>query len=85
MDCRGYSKRVVDANSKSTSDSLGIRLGRHCIKNDIAVSYIAAKIGVSRMTIYNWFVGKSEPRDRYRLPIERLLKQHVEENKKKQL
>jgi len=83
MDCRGYSKRVVYINSKSITASLGVRLGRHCIQNDVSVAYISKKLGVSRMTVYNWFAGRSEPRDRYRLPIERILKQHAEENNKK--
>lgn len=84
MDYRGYSKRIVDANYKASTDSLGILLGRYCIQNDISASYIAGRFGVSRMTIYNWFTGKSEPRARYRTPIERYLREEAEKILQKQ-
>jgi len=57
----GYSVRVADLNRKADKRHLGVRLGRVCIKRDIPVSLVAAKIGVSRQTIYNWFCGFSTP------------------------
>jgi len=58
----GYSKRLVQLNNKADQSLLGVRLGRVCIEYDVPVSVIAAKIGVSRQTVYNWFCGASVPR-----------------------
>lgn len=74
MDYRGYSKRIIDANELASSDSLGVLLGRYCISRDIPVSDITEYFGVSRMAIYNWFIGKSEPRKYHRDKIEMILR-----------
>jgi hypothetical protein len=62
MDCRGYSKRIIDANHDASSDNLGVLLGRYCISRDIPITDITEYFGVSRMTLYKWFTGKTEPR-----------------------
>jgi len=31
------------------------------MKNDIPVSLVAAKLGISRQTVYNWFCGTHTP------------------------
>jgi DNA-binding transcriptional regulator YiaG len=62
MDCRGYSRRIVDANKSASLDSLGVRLGRLCIKEDISVAAVAETFRVSRTTVYNWFAGAKIPR-----------------------
>lgn len=74
MDCRGYSKRIIQANDEASSDNLGVLLGRYCISRDIPVSDITSYFGVSRMTLYKWFTGKSEPRDSNRDKIKTMLK-----------
>lgn len=74
MDCRGYSKRIIQANDDASSDNLGVLLGRYCISRDIPVSDITSYFGVSRMTLYKWFTGKSEPRDVNRDKIKTMLK-----------
>lgn len=61
-DNRGYSSRVVGANSLANIDSLGVLLGRYCIAKDISASEIAEAMSVSKMTIYKWFTGKTQPR-----------------------
>ena len=53
----GYSQRLIEANKKADGKSLGVALGRVCIKQDISVTELAEKLGVSRATIYNWFWG----------------------------
>jgi DNA-binding transcriptional regulator YiaG len=40
---------------------LGVRLGRVCIKLDVPVTVVAKMMGVTRQTVYNWFVGASNP------------------------
>jgi DNA-binding XRE family transcriptional regulator len=57
----GYSARIIQQNSKADRFRLGVRLGRACIKRDIPVSTVASSLGVSRQTIYNWFIGASDP------------------------
>jgi hypothetical protein len=61
-DNRGYSSRIVGANSRASVDSLGVLLGRYCISKDIPVSDIAESLEISKMTIYKWFTGKALPR-----------------------
>jgi transcriptional regulator with XRE-family HTH domain len=57
----GYSAKLVALNKQADKENLGVRLGRACIKEDISVSIVASALGVSRQTLYNWFMGKSSP------------------------
>jgi len=57
----GYSLRIRDLNAKADKRKLGVRLGRVCIKKDVPVSVIAARMGVTRATVYNWYCGASAP------------------------
>lgn len=55
----GYSTHIVRLNKKADTKLLGVRLGRACIKKDISVITVAARVGVSRQTVYNWFCGRT--------------------------
>jgi predicted DNA-binding protein YlxM (UPF0122 family) len=66
----GYSQSLIDANKKADIKSPGVALGRVCIANDISVTEVADELGVSRMTIYNWFDGSTVPYARYYTDIE---------------
>ena len=57
----GYSLHLQKLNKAGDKKNIGVRLGRHCIKNDISVLEVAEQLGVSRQAIYNWFSGKSVP------------------------
>lgn len=57
----GYSLRLVEANKRSESQSLGVALGKLCIAKNVPVQEVADQLGVTRMTVYNWFWGESEP------------------------
>lgn len=57
----GYSAKLVALNQQADKSNLGVRLGRACIKKDIPVAAVANALGVSRQTLYNWFMGKSSP------------------------
>ena len=57
----GYSAKLVALNRQADKSNLGVRLGRACIKGDIPVAKVSTALGVSRQTLYNWFVGKSSP------------------------
>jgi transcriptional regulator with XRE-family HTH domain len=61
----GYSQSLVHANKKASTKSLGVVLGRECIRANVSVSEVAGFFGVTRMTIYNWFKGDSVPYHSY--------------------
>ena len=50
---------MADEIKSADSQLLGVQLGRVCINKDIPVSDVASFFGVSRMTVYSWFRGKS--------------------------
>jgi len=74
MSLRGYSFRLVKANQDADFSKIGVKLGRYCILNDISVYDIAAKLGVSRMTVYQWFTGVSDPHPSKAMEIAQMLK-----------
>ena len=57
----GYSVRLFKDNAAANPALLGVQLGRMCIERDISVQAVAAALGVSRQTIYNWFRGDYSP------------------------
>lgn len=72
----GYSQNLVFANKRASAKSLGVALGRVCINKDISVQAVADAFGVSRMTIYNWFKGISNPEKEMQARIQRYIKLH---------
>jgi DNA-binding XRE family transcriptional regulator len=72
----GYSQKLVDANKKADADSLGVALGRFCIEREITATQVAVELGVSRMTVYNWFWGEFTPSPTYAEQIERFMVRH---------
>jgi transposase len=52
---------------------LGVALGRVAIRNGISVAHIAVKLGVSRQTVYNWFVGAHDPKPDQESSITKLI------------
>ena len=76
MSLQGYSFRLVKANQAANPENIGVQLGRYCITNDIPVITIAIKLGVTRMTIYNWFTGVSVPNKNKAKKIEKLLNKY---------
>ena len=58
---QGYSLKLRDLNRRAPSKSLGVRLGRVCIKHSVPVTVVAERMGVTRQTVYNWFRGASTP------------------------
>ena len=70
----GYSQSLVFANRKANVRSLGVALGRVCIAKNISVQTIADTVGVSRMTIYNWFKGVYDPRPDLTAQVRRYIK-----------
>ena len=73
MSLRGYSYALHLANQNADSRFIGVRLGKYCIKNSIPVVKVAEQFGVSRMTIYQWFTGQTQPRSSKVEKIEKYL------------
>ena len=57
----GYTYRIRKLNRSADKKNIGVRLGRHCIDQNISVSELMALLGVSKQTIYNWFIGVHTP------------------------
>ena len=56
---------LIERNKKADRRHLGVAVGRLCIAQNIPVSNVADTLGVSRMTIYNWFMGLHGPQAAY--------------------
>lgn len=69
----GYSAHTILLNKKADIDRLGVALGRAAIKKGMSVAYIALDLGVSRQTVYNWFVGAYDPKPDQERNIQKLL------------
>lgn len=57
----GYSIALLRKVKAADPKLLGVQLGRFCIDNDIPVSTVAKKFGVSRAAVYCWFAGTYAP------------------------
>jgi len=75
-DSRGYSHQLVKAIFAGDPTHLGVQLGRMCVENNISVQEVALTVGVSRMTVYQWFSGRFQPRPAFVEKIKELLEQH---------
>lgn len=69
----GYSRRFVEEVAQADADKLGVRLGVECILADVPVAHIAKKLGVSRVTVYSWFRGKTDVPERLCAKVEKLI------------
>ena len=49
-------------NKAADHRRLGVALGRAAIELGVSVSAVATALGVSRQTVYNWFVGSYDPK-----------------------
>lgn len=72
----GYSQGLVQANKTASAKHLGVALGRLCIAKKIPVVLVAKAFGVSRMTVYNWFKGATEPLPLLHQPIRSYIETH---------
>jgi hypothetical protein len=70
---RGYSIEVAEAIWKGDQSRLGVRLGKLCIQRRVPVAKVAGTLGVSRQTIYNWFVGAYDPAESHKDAVEKFL------------
>lgn len=69
----GYSRRLVDEVSQADSDKLGVCLALVCLDKDVPVKEIAEHLGVSRVTVYAWFRGKTNVPERFSAEVQTLI------------
>lgn len=58
----GYSARTIAMNKAADQRRLGVALGRAAILLGVSVADVACVVGVSRQTVYNWFIGNYDPK-----------------------
>lgn len=56
---RNYSQRFVLGVQQGDQRHPGTRLAMACIRANIPAVHVAKVLGVSRVTVFNWFRGKS--------------------------
>jgi DNA-binding XRE family transcriptional regulator len=61
-------------NQQAEQNRLGVKLGKKCIKLGIPVADVAGRVGVSRQTVYNWFIGAYDPKPELATVITQLLR-----------
>ena len=69
-----YSLNIMLSNQQADQSLIGVKLGKKCIKSGVPVAEVASRLGVSRQTVYNWFVGAYEPKPEVALAISQLLR-----------
>ena len=60
----GYTQIVITRNKEADESKAGVQLGRICIEKNVPAQVVANYFGVSRATIYMWFSGEKEPREK---------------------
>ena len=70
---KGYAYNIVKAVQAADPALPGVQLALQCIERDIPVAHVAERIGVSRQTVYSWFVGQFSPQGNHREKVAALL------------
>lgn len=73
MASRGYSSLTARYINEASSVLLGVKLGKICVAKDIPVTDVAEYLGVSRMTVYSWFLGKHDVNDKHYPKVQELV------------
>jgi hypothetical protein len=70
---RGYSLRIAEMIRAGDPEHVGVKLGRICLAQNIPVHEVAARLGVSRQAVYQWFAGRFYPKAEQEVRIKTLL------------
>jgi DNA invertase Pin-like site-specific DNA recombinase len=64
MTTRGYSTAFVRRVKAAKRDQLRDvqQLAEACLNSEVPIAVVAEMFGVTRATVYNWLVAKTEPR-----------------------
>jgi len=55
---RPYSQKFIDEVMQGDTRRVGVELAQHCVAANLPAKYVAHALGVSRVTMHNWFRGK---------------------------
>jgi transcriptional regulator with XRE-family HTH domain len=69
----GYSRRIVAEIEQADAEKIGVRLAMVCLIKDVPVKYVAERLGVSRVTVYTWFRGKTNVPERLNAKVQKLI------------
>jgi predicted DNA-binding protein YlxM (UPF0122 family) len=67
-----YSQKIIEKINEAPS-TLGTELGKWAVRRDVSMKRIAAIVGASRQTVYNWFTGVTEVAPAYKERVEQVL------------
>jgi predicted transcriptional regulator len=69
----GYSTLTAREIKEANQSLLGVKLGMLCLDRDIPVTDVAEFFGVSRVTVYSWFRGKTVVSGKYADKMQKLI------------
>ena len=69
----GYSTLTAREIKEANQTLLGVKLGTLCLDRDIPVTDVAEFFGVSRVTVYSWFRGKTVVSGKYADKMQKLI------------
>ena len=69
----GYSTLTAREIREANQSLLGVKLGMICLDRDIPVTDVAEFFGVSRVTVYSWFRGKTVVSGKYADKMQKLI------------
>ena len=69
----GYSTLTAREIKEANQSLLGVKLGMICLDRDIPVTDVAEFFGVSRVTVYSWFRGKTVVSGKYADKMQKLI------------
>lgn len=55
---KSYSEKYLISLGNLNDKRIGVQFGKLCVKANLPPGLIADAMGVSRMSVYNWFRGK---------------------------
>lgn len=61
---RGYTSGFIAKVKAADATSIGVQLGLACIEHNVPLAQIAERLGTSRQSVYNWFLGACPRGDR---------------------
>jgi len=70
---RGYSLDFAQAVQAADQRLIGVKLGALCISKRISVREVAARMRVTRQTVYWWFTGETVPQSEHATAIEKMI------------
>ena len=69
----GYSTLTAREIREANQSLLGVKWGVICLDRDIPVTDVAEFFGVSRVTVYSWFRGKTVVSGKYADKMHKLI------------